>query len=58
MEILNNPLVSIASTTGVLTTVTDTETAKSCIIAIVVYVLQRGIVKLWDKVFKTKPISE
>lgn len=57
MNNITHHLANIAVATGALEVAdkaVDSQTAKNCIIAVVVYVLQRIVVNLWDRVFPKK----
>lgn len=56
--LLNHPVSQVATATGVLSVTTPTDTVTNCIIATVVYVLQRGLLKLWDKYFNKVKVVE
>lgn len=56
--LLSNPISQVAQATGVIETVSPYSTVTNCIIATVVYVLQRGLLKLWDKYFNKVKVVE
>lgn len=53
--LLTHPISQVTQATAVVSAISPSDTVTNCIIATVVYVLQRGLLKLWDKYFsKTK----